>query len=187
MRNGGVHKLDWQEFEGNPERALWRATHGLGKILTGGAAMHDAWMVVMTVGLLLSFLGGVGLALLLSGRRGQTPEKKPGEWEARMASLEETVKRAGILNSKFFHSLEVTQKRLESLLAQADWAEQSLRRLLTQAAASGERIGGRTDSYTTAALLLAEGEGAQQVARVLKLPLAQVRLLQELQQHAQKE
>jgi hypothetical protein len=136
------------------------------------------------MGLLLSFLGGGGLVLLLSGKG---REKKHEGWEQRMAHLEEAVNRAGFLNSDFFHSLEISQKCLKSLLTQADWAEQNLRRLLSQTEVRGEQVGGKVDQYATAALLLSEGEEAKQVARALKLPLAQVRLVQELRQEMAKE
>jgi hypothetical protein len=149
--------------------------------------MHELWMIVAAVSVVLSFLAGSGVVLLWNfRRRGRSPEKSEG-WEARMVYLEEAMHRAGALNSSFFHSLEISQNRLEALLTQADVAERNLRRLLHQAAVAGGTQPGRTESYTTAALLLSEGEEAQHVARTLKLPLAQVRLLQELQQHAQKE
>jgi hypothetical protein len=137
----------------------------------------------------LSFLAGAGLVLVISRKKPKRDE--PGEkgesWETRMVYLEEAVNRAGVLNSNFFHSLELTQKRLEALLTQADIAEQNLRRLLHQSLIGTTPSGGQTDSYSTAAFLLSEGEGIQQVARALKLPLAQVRLLQELRQQGQAE
>jgi len=152
-----------------------------------GTVMRELWMIVAAVSVVLSFLAGCGFVLLWNFRRqGRSPEKSEG-WEARMVYLEEAMQRAGALNSSFFHSLEISQKRLEALLTQADLAERNLRRLLHQAAFAGGTQPGRTDSYATAALLLSEGEEAQHVARTLKLPLAQVRLLQELQQHVQKE
>jgi hypothetical protein len=153
-----------------------------------GGLMSQAWMIAMSVGVVLSFLAGVSVMLLWNMRkRTAQPEKSEG-WETRMAYLEEAVNRAGVLNSSFFHSLEISQKRLEMLITQADGAEQTLRRLLHQAALSGESpSAGRADSYATAALLLSEGEDARQIARTLKLPMAQVRLLHELQQHIQKE
>lgn len=157
-------------------------------IRTGGALMGELWMAAMTAGVFLSFLAGVGVVVLWNLRkRGASTEKSDG-WEGRMAYLEEAVNRAGMLNNSFFHSLEVSQKRLETLLTQADVTEQNLRRLLHQAAFTGERSTGRSpDALTTAALLLSEGEGVQQVARVLKLPVAQVRLLQEIRQYTQGE
>jgi hypothetical protein len=161
----------------------------------GGVIMHEFWLAMVSIGALLSFLAGVGVMMLWHRRRaGARMEKRDG-WETRMAYLEEAVNRAGVLNSSFFHSLEVTQKRLETLLSQADLTEQNLRRLIHQAVITGDtpaRRGeaavasaGRSDSLTTAALLLSEGEDARQVARTLKLPLAQVRLLQEIRQLSQ--
>lgn len=155
----------------------------------GAIMMYKMWVIVIGVGVLLSFLAGVGVMLLWTSRkRGVTSAEQGDGWETRMAYLEEAVNRAGMLNSSFFHSLGLAQKRLETLLTQADLAEQNLRRLLHQAAFAGEKPATRTtDAYATAALLLAEGEEVQQVARVLKLPLAQVRVLRELQQHGQQE
>lgn len=160
---------------------------------TGGTIMQQFWMILMGASVVAAFLSGGGVMFLWNARKRKAqprevqPEKSDG-WEARMAYLEEAVNRAGMLNSSFFHSLEITQKRLEALLTQTDLAEQNLRRLLHQSALSGEQLTGRsTDSYSTAAMLLAEGEDVQQVARVLKLPLAQVRLLQELRRSTQGE
>lgn len=157
-------------------------------IRTGGTMMREFWMAAMTAGVFLSFLAGVGVVVLWNRRKRSAPTEKSDGWEGRMAYLEEAVNRAGVLNNSFFHSLEVSQKRLESLLTQADIAEQSLRRLLHQTAFAGERSPGRgADALVTAASLLAEGEEMQQVARLLKLPVAQVRLLQEIRQCTQGE
>lgn len=120
---------------------------------------------------------GVGLLLFLWI---QERSKKKDRWSEHSARLEEAVRSATLINSNFFHSLEMMQKRLESLLIRADGAEQKLRRLLTQAEV------GRVDQYATASLLLSEGEEVEQVARVLRLPLAQVRLVQELRQEVEK-
>lgn len=127
----------------------------------GRSEVQMTWVLVGVVGLLL--------CLWLKERS----RKKWGEHAAR---LQEAVHNATVMNSNFFHSLEVVQKRLESLLVRADSAEQRLRRLLTQAEV------GRVDQYATASLLLSEGEEVEQVARVLGLPLTQVRLVQELRQ-----
>lgn len=161
----------------------------------GGSMMHQAWLAAMGIGVLLSFLTGIGVMLVWNRRHAGARMEKSDAWETRMAYLEEAVNRAGVLNSSFFHSLEIAQKRLETLLSQADLTEQNLRRLIHQATLVGDRptrrdgvtagAVGQGDSFATAALLLAEGEEAQQVARTLKLPLAQVRLLQELRQLTQ--
>lgn len=157
-------------------------------IRTGGTMMREFWMAAMTAGVFLSFLAGIGVVVLWNLRKRGAPTEKSDGWEGRMAYLEEAVNRAGMLNNSFFHSLEVSQKRLESLLTQTDIAEQNLRRLLHQTAFAGERSLGRgTDALATAASLLAEGEETQQVARLLKLPVAQVRLLQEIRQCTQGE
>jgi hypothetical protein len=153
-------------------------------IRPGGAVMGELWMAAMTAGVFLSFLAGIGVVVLWNLRKRGTSTEKSDGWGGRMAYLEEAVNRAGMLNNSFFHSLEVSQKRLEALLTQADVAEQNLRRLLHQAAFTGERSTGRgADALATAALLLSEGEEVQQVARLLKLPVAQVRLLQEIRQY----
>lgn len=138
-------------------------------MLIGGVEMNGLWILAIGTGLLLSFLGGRWWA------------EKRDRWREHAARLEEVVRSADLINSNSFHSLEVVQKRLESLLARADWAEQKLRCLLTQAEV------GRVDQYATAALLLSEGEEAEQVARTLRLPLAQVRLVKELRQEVEKE
>ncbi|MGE0682181.1 MAG: hypothetical protein AB7P69_14940 [Candidatus Binatia bacterium] len=157
-------------------------------IRIGGTVMGELWMAAMTAGVFLSFLSGIGVVVLWNLRKRGTSTEKSDGWEGRMAYLEEAVTRAGMLNNSFFHSLEVSQKRLESLLTQADVTEQNLRRLLHQAAFTGERSPGRApDALATASLLLSEGEAVQQVARVLKLPMAQVRLLQEIRQYTQGE
>jgi hypothetical protein len=162
-----------------------------------GIVMHEIWLAVVGAGVLLSFLTGIGVMLVWSRRQAGARTEKSDGWEARMAYLEEAVNRAGVLNSSFFHSLEIAQKRLEALLTQADLTEQNLRRFIHQAVSAGDPSTGRghsssasverTDSFATAALLLSEGEDVQQVARALKLPLAQVRLLQEIRQLAQPE
>jgi len=150
--------------------------------------VQQFWITLMGASIVAAFLSGGGVVFLWNSRKRKAQPEKSDGWEGRMAYLEEAVNRAGMLNSSFFHSLEITQKRLEALLTQADLAEQNLRRLLHQSALSGEQLTGRsTDSYSTAAMLLAEGEDVQQVARVLKLPVAQVRLLRELRQSTQGE
>ncbi len=120
---------------------------------------------------------GTGLLLLLWIKEQRKKKDKRSEHSAR---LEEAVRSAALVNSSFFQSLEMIQKRLESLLARADAAEQRLRRLLSQAEV------GRVDQYATASLLLSEGEEVEQVARVLRLPVAQVRLVHELRREMEK-
>lgn len=158
-------------------------------IRPGGAVMGELWLAAMTAGVCLSFLAGISVVMLWNLRKRGTATGKSDSWEGRMAYLEEAVNRAGLLNNSFFHSLEVSQKRLAALLTQADVSEQNLRRLLHQAAFTGERAttGRSLDALATAAVLLAEGEAVPQVARLLKLPVAQVRLLQEIRQSTQGE
>lgn len=155
------------------------------EISIGGGLMHDVWLMAIGVGVLF-VLGGGGVICWSKHRRRR---RERDSWEQRMAHLEDAVNQAGILNANFFHSLELSQKRLEALLARTEWAEQNLRCLLAQVhgATAGVTASGQVDQYATATLLLSEGDGIQQVARALKLPLAQVRLLQELQQGVKKE
>ena len=154
----------------------------------GGSMMDQIWFVIMTAGVFLAFLAGIGIMILWNLRKRRARTEKRDSWEGRMAYLEEAVNRAGMLNNSFFHSLEISQKRLETLLTQSDVAERNLRRLLHQSAFAGDRTTGRgADSLATASLLLSEGEDVQQVARTLKLPMAQVRLLQELRAYTQEE
>lgn len=78
--------------------------------------------------------------------------------------------------SAFFHSLAAAQQRLESLISQAEAAEQKLQRRSTQTDTTP------ADPYATAAFLLANGEDVERVARKLNLSPTQVRLVQELRQ-----
>jgi len=78
--------------------------------------------------------------------------------------------------SEFFHSLTTAQKRLESLLSQAEATEQKLQQRTTQTETSP------ADPYATAAFMLANGEDVDRVARKLNLSPTQVRLVQELRQ-----
>jgi hypothetical protein len=79
-------------------------------------------------------------------------------------------------NNSFFRSIEMVQKNLESVIVRAENAEQRLHTLLTQTEL------GKTDQYSSAALLLSEGKEPEQVARMLNLPMHQVQLVQELRQ-----
>ncbi|MCS6924382.1 MAG: hypothetical protein NZ578_00635 [Candidatus Binatia bacterium] len=133
------------------------------------------WSDSSAVQIMWVLVGVVGLLFCL-----WLKERSRKKWGEQAARLQEAVHNANVINSNFFHSLEVVQKHLESLLVRADTAEQRLRRLLTQAEV------GRVDQYATASLLLSEGEEVEQVARVLRLPLTQVRLVQELRQEVDK-
>jgi hypothetical protein len=188
-RDGHSGEVIWQKLQEDFAPASAPGEQGADLQFTGGGVMQEVWIFTIATGVLLSFLAGVGAMLLTERKKSkQDKQREKGEgWEARMAYLEEVVNRAGVLNSNFFHSLDLSQKRLESLLTQADVAEQNLRRLLHQSLIGASPVGERGDPYVTATFLLSEGEEIQQIARALKLPLAQVRLLQELQQHQQPE
>jgi hypothetical protein len=114
----------------------------------------------------------LSVCLVLARRR---EKKNKGSPEIQVIELNQVVKDAEVLNSSFFRSLDLVQKNLESLLARAFAAEQKLSVLLPQAQA------GRADLYAKAALLLANGKEKEEVSQTLGLPLAQVRLVEELQ------
>lgn len=160
----------------------------------------NQWITVIVVGLIFSFFGRkmvetlwdlVGkfyrLAKKIYADRVRPAVKKILAVERRAARkdglsrLEEIVKSAELTNGTFFRSLELVHKNLESLLGRAEAAEQRLRTLLTQAEA------GRTDQYANAAILLSEGKETEQVANMVGLSQAQVRLVQELRQVIGKE
>ncbi len=95
---------------------------------------------------------------------------------SQISSLKEAVREAEMKCSGFSRSLGEAEKTLESILASAERTAQSLQKVLVQAAAA------KTDQYSTAALLFSQNKKPEEVARVLKLPLSQVRLIQELRQ-----
>lgn len=127
--------------------------------------MNDSWILIAIFSLLLP--------LLLLGRKWLGKAKS--QRDKSLARLEEVIHSAELTNGAFFRSLELVQKNLESLLARAESAEQRLRGLMVQPEM------GRKNPYTTAAVLLSEGKTPEQVAAMLKLPLAQVQMVQELQ------
>lgn len=112
-------------------------------------------------------------ALLIVKRRRRA--SRASEREEKLARLEKVLRSAQITNSSFFQSLELVQKNLEGLIARAEGVEQRLRALLLQSGVE------KKDPYTLAALLLGEGQQPERVAAMLKLPLAQVQLVSELQ------
>lgn len=122
-------------------------------------------------------IAGVSTGLLLSilGRRSWI------RWSERAILIQDVVRSAELIHENFFQSLEAAHNNLESLLARADRAEKNLHRFLVQVEES------RRDRYSNASLLLSEGKEVELVARTLKLPLAQVRLVQELRQAVKKE
>jgi hypothetical protein len=151
--------------------------------------MNPSWIVIAVLGLLLCLLSQAGrrvfvavfsglydLALLpmftaVKGRRAGN-----GSRDQRLTKLEEVLRAAELTNNSFFRSLEMVQKNLEAVILRAENTEQRLHNLLTQTDL------GKPDQYSSAALLLAEGKGAEQVAKMLGLPLQQVQLVHKLRQ-----
>ncbi len=122
-------------------------------------------------------VAGVSVGLLISilGRRTWV------KWSDRAILIQDVVRSAELIHKNFFQSLEAAHNNLESLLARAERAEKNLHRFLAQIEE------GRTDQYSNASNLLSEGKEVEQVARTLKLPLVQVRLVQELRRAVKKE
>ena len=147
------------------------------------------WMIVIVSGLLIGFIAKLwrerqsaaatisyfplrAMLTAFTGRLTHRAEKR----DDRLARLEEVLRAAEMTNNSFFRSLEMVQKNLESVIVRAENAEQRLHTLLTQTDL------GRTDQYSSAALLLSEGKEPEQVARMLNLPIHQVQLVQQLRQ-----
>ena len=151
-------------------------------------AMHMAWIIALSVGCILAFVAGGGLVWWITARRsGHRQDDLTQQVTQHVGRLEDLVGQAGLLNNDLLEALEHKQKQLELLLTRADWVSQDLRRVLTQVAAGERREGRHTDPYATAALLLTEGETIEDIARTLKLPLAQVRLVHALKQEVRPE
>ena len=156
--------------------------------------MHIAWAIAVSVGCILAFLAGGGAVwwFLTHKNRGNGEDsEESGDLGVpvaeHVAKLEGLLEQAGLTNNDLFEALEHKQKQLELLLTRADWVSQDLRRLLTQVSAGERREGRQTDPYTTAALLLTEGEAVEDIAQTLKLPVAQVRLVQALKQEVRQQ
>ena len=96
--------------------------------------------------------------------------------EQQVIDLNEVVRTAELINNSFFHSLDLVQRNIESLLVRAGGAEQSLRMLLPKAEIE------KMDQYATASLFLEKGKDVKEISQTLKLSLAQVQLIQELRQ-----
>ncbi len=125
------------------------------------------WMLIVVSGLLVMFLsrlwregqaravGGFYLPRLgaLFAALGRRRASRPGR-DDRLARLEEVLRSAEVTNNGFFQSLQMV------LLTETDV--------------------GKADPYTSAALLLAEGRAPDEVARMLGLPVHQIRLVQKL-------
>jgi|GEM_PF-2871515 len=153
------------------------------------------WMMIIVSGLLVCFIAklwrekqtaavsgafyfplGAMLTSLL-----RRLKNRPGKRDDRLARLEEVLRAAELTNNSFFRSLEMVQKNLEAVIVRAENAEQRLHALLTQTDL------GKTDQYSSAALLLSEGKDPEQIARMLSLPLHQVRLVEQLRQAVRRE
>lgn len=127
--------------------------------------MNESWILIALLAL--------AAPMLLLGKKwfGKTKSQR----DKSLTRLEEVIRSAELTNGAFFRSLELVQKNLELLVARAESAEQRLRGVMVQPEM------GRKDPYTTAAVLLSERKAPEQVAAMLKLPLAQVQMVQELQ------
>jgi len=156
--------------------------------------MNLSWIAIAVLGLLLCFCSQAGRRIfsavlsgtydllilpLLAGVKSLCTGKS-GSRDERLARLEEVLRAAELTNNSFFRSLEMVQKNLEAVILRAENTEQRLHNLLTQTDL------GKPDQYSSAALLLAEGKGAQQVAKMLGLPLQQVQLVHKLRQAVQR-
>ena len=116
------------------------------------------WIMATGMGLLLSFLGGTW-------------------WTRRRTGgplLQDVIWSVELIDKRMFHSVREIEGKLESILDWTERTEQKLHHLLVQA------IAARADQYATAALLISEGKKAEDVARTLKLPPAQVHVIEEL-------
>jgi hypothetical protein len=151
--------------------------------------MNLSWIVIAVLGFLLclcskagrrvfaaAFNGFHDLAVLPIFAVGKNRFAGNGGRDQRLARLEEVLRAAELTNNSFFRSLEMVQKNLEAVILRAENAEQRLHHRLTQTDP------GKPDPYSSAALLLAEGKGAEQVAKMLGLPLQQVQLVAKLRQ-----
>jgi hypothetical protein len=96
--------------------------------------------------------------------------------ESLSASRTPAATKSAAREHEFLHSLTSAQKRLETLLTQAEASEQKAQPRVTSTEAPP------TDPYATAAFLLANGEDVNRVAQKLNLSPTQVRLVQELRQ-----
>ncbi len=148
--------------------------------------MNMSWIVIGVLSLLLCLCSRTGrqifarvlsaLYALLADALEKLPVGKSAERDERLARLEGVLKSAELTNNSFFRSLEMVQKNLESVILRAENAEQRLHNLLSQTDV------GKTDQYSSAAALLAEGKGPEQVARLLGLPVRQVLMVHKLRQ-----
>ena len=128
---------------------------------------------VILVNVILFF----GLLYLAKKRHDGAKSKR----DENLARLEEVIRSAELTNGGFFRSLELVQNNLQSLLARAEEAERRLRSLMLQPGSD------KKDQYTAAALLLGEGQEPERVASVLKLPLPQVKSVQDLRKMTREE
>jgi len=133
----------------------------------------------MESAIILTLSGLLLTAVLFLARKRQASGKN--RRNENLASLEEVLKSAEATNKGFFHSLELVQKNLESLLVRAESTEQRLRNLMLQPGVE------KKEQYAAAALLLDNGQDAERVASMLNLPVPQVRIVQELQKLSNKE
>ena len=148
--------------------------------------LNETLLLIIVLGLLLCFLSRRRLESIARalGRTytsiGPWFAARPDGRDERLARLEEMVRTAELTNHTFLRSLELVQKNLETVILRAESTEQRLLTLLTQTGC------GKADQYSSAALLLSEGKGTEQVAGMLGLPVHQVQLVEELRQAVQR-
>lgn len=134
----------------------------------------DLRIVYIFLGFILGFLSCAFLGAAFWWGRQWASQKQPPATPA--THVRPAAAKPAESDNEFLHSLTNAQKRLESLLSQAEATEQKLQRRPTPAETTP------TDPYATAAFLLANGEDVDRVARKLNLSPTQVRLVQELRQ-----
>jgi hypothetical protein len=148
--------------------------------------MNMSWLVIGVLGLLLCLCSKAGRKIFVRAFSGlyaglfaaleKLPVINSAGRDERLLRLEGVLRSAELTNNSFFRSLEMVQKNLESVILRAENAEQRLHSLLNQTDS------GKSDQYSSAALLLSEGKGPEQVARMLGLPVHQVQLVHKLRQ-----
>lgn len=148
--------------------------------------MNMSWIVIALLGLLLCLCSKAGRKIFARAFSGlyaalfaaleKLPAINSAGRDERLLRLEGVLRSAELTNNSFFRSLEMVQKNLESVILRAENAEQRLHSLLNQTDS------GKSDPYSSAALLLSEGKGPEQVARMLGLPVHQVQLVHKLRQ-----
>ena len=104
--------------------------------------MNMSWIVIAVLSLLLCLCSKAvrkilaralsGLFAALSAALKKLPARNSAARDERLLRLEGVLKSAELTNNSFFHSLEMVQKNLESVILRAENAEQRLHSLLNQ-------------------------------------------------------